>query len=145
MARSSVAAQNLALAGVFAATAPTASATSTWVSLHTADPGPTGANEYAGVTRVQFSAGTPTGGVISNTTLIVFATSGSTPVTHVGVWTALTGGTYLLGAILLAPLTATGFSFPVGAINFALNDLSGFDGLNAAAITGGSLDGGAAS
>jgi hypothetical protein len=57
MARASTAAENRAISGVFAASTPTPSTTAYWMSLHTGDPGTTGASEYAGVTRLQFPAG----------------------------------------------------------------------------------------
>jgi len=119
MARASAAAENKAISGVFAATTPTPSATSTWISLHTADPGTTGASEYAGVTRLQFPAGTATGGVISNTAALTFTTSGATPVTHIGIWDAATAGNYLLGAPLGSSVTATSVQLAVGAATFA--------------------------
>lgn len=118
MARASVPAENRAIAGVFAATAPTASATSTWISLHTADPGTTGASEYAGVTRLQYPAGAPSGGSVSNTSALSFTTSGATAVTHIGIWDAATAGNYLVGAALGSPVTATSVQFAIGAASF---------------------------
>jgi hypothetical protein len=113
--RASAQAENRALAGIFAAAAPVASATSHWTSLHTADPGTTGASEYAGVTRQQYPAGTPSAGSISNTAIMTFTTSGATPVTHVGKWDAATGGNYEIGAQLASPVTAATITFAVGA------------------------------
>lgn len=118
MALASVLAENQALAGIFSAVAPTASATSTWISLHTGSPGTTGALEYAGVTRVQFSAGAPSAGSISNTAAATFTTSGATAVTHIGVWDAVTAGNFKLGAALTSPVTAASISFAVGSQSF---------------------------
>lgn len=118
MARASALATNNAIAGVFAAAQPTPSTTNTWVSLHTADPGATGASEYAGVTRQQFSVGSPSGGAVSNTATMTFTTSGATPVTHVGTWDAVTAGNYRIGAALGTPVTATSITFAPGAVSF---------------------------
>lgn len=119
MARASALATNNAIAGVFAATQPTPSTTNTWVSLHTADPGTTGASEYAGVTRLQFSVGAPAAGAVSNTATMTFTTSGATAVTYVGTWDAVTAGNYRIGAALGSPVTAASIQFAVGAISFS--------------------------
>lgn len=119
MARSATAAQNRAVSGVFAAATPTPSATSYWMSLHTGDPGTTGASEYSGVTRLQFPAGTATGGTVSNTTALTFTTSGATAVTHIGIWDAATAGNYVIGAPLGSSVTATSVQFAIGAAQFS--------------------------
>jgi hypothetical protein len=119
MPRASATAENNALAGIFAAAAPTASATSTWASLHTADPGTTGASEYAGVTRIQYSAGTPSAGSITNTGTMTFTTSGATAVTHAAVQSAVTAGIYLIGAALGSSVTAATITFAASALTFS--------------------------
>lgn len=79
-------------------TAPTA----IWLSLHTADPGRTGASECADGTyaRVNVTAAFPaaSAGSVSNDTLIEFAalTTGAT-ITHYGLWTLVSGGVFLHG------------------------------------------------
>ena len=118
MARASALATNNAIAGVFAAAQPTPSTTNTWVSLHTADPGTTGASEYAGVTRQQYSVGSPSGGSISNTATMTFTTSGATAVTHIGTWDAVSAGNYRIGAALAASVTATTITFAPSAASF---------------------------
>lgn len=118
MARAATAPSNRAIAGVFSATTPTVSTTAYWMSLHTGDPGTTGVNEYAGVTRLQFPAGSPTGGVVSNTTALNFTTSGASPVTHIGIWDAATAGNYQIGSALGSPVTATSVQFAIGAAQF---------------------------
>lgn len=124
MALASTTAENNALAGIFAASAPTASATSNWTSLHSATPGTTGASENANTgsyARIQFSAGTPSSGAISNTGSETFTTGGTVAVTHVGHWTSATyaAGTYNIGAALASSVTAVTITFAVGAISFA--------------------------
>jgi len=77
--------------------------TGRFVSLHTADPGNTGASEVSGgayarqsVTFVQTGAN-PT--VAANNAVVEFpvATANWGTLTHFGVWSAATGGTYLGG------------------------------------------------
>ena len=115
MALASNLATNNALAGVFAATQPTPSTTSTWISLHTATTSTTGASEYAGVTRVQYSVGTPSAGSITNTATASFTTSGASAVTHIGAWDAVTAGNFRIGAALSSPVTAVSITFAVGS------------------------------
>ncbi|MBV9290969.1 MAG: hypothetical protein JO222_00860 [Frankiales bacterium] len=118
MARASALAENNALAGIFAAAQPTPSTTNTWVSLHTADPGTTGASEYAGVTRIQYSVGSPSAGSITNTATATFTTSGVSAVSHIGTWDALTTGNYRIGAPLASSVTAVTITFAVGSQTF---------------------------
>lgn len=111
-------ATNNAIAGVFAASQPTPSTTNTWISLHTATPGTTGASEYAGVTRQQYSVGSPSAGSITNTATATFTTSGATAVTHIGSWDAVTAGNYRIGAALSSPVTAVTITFAVASQTF---------------------------
>jgi hypothetical protein len=119
MARASVAAENRAISGVFAATTPTPSTTAYWMSLHTGDPGTTGANEYAGVTRQQWNPGTASGGAISNSATLTFTTSGASAVTHIGIWDASTAGNYVIGAALSSSVTAASIQFAAGQASFS--------------------------
>lgn len=69
-----------------------------YVSLHTADPGTTGASEVTGGApayarkSATWTAGTVDGVV---TVTVTFDVPASTTVTHVGLWTAVTAGTFL--------------------------------------------------
>lgn len=82
-----------------------------YISLHTANPGTTGASEVAGgsYARVSTSAATwdaAASGSVDNGTAITFAQGGGdAAVTHFGVWTASTSGTYLRGG------TCTNFTY----------------------------------
>ena len=118
MALASALATNNSLAGIFAAVQPTPSTTNTWVSLHTGTTGITGALEYAGVTRLQYSVGAPSAGSITNTAAHSFTTSGATAVTHVGTWDAVTAGNFRIGAALASSVTAATITFAIGAISF---------------------------
>ncbi len=66
------------------------------VSLHSADPGGTGANELTGggYARQPVTWGSATGTVVSPTGTLSFSGTASQGVTHVGFWTALSGGTW---------------------------------------------------
>ena len=109
---------NNAIAGVFAAAQPTPSPTNTWYSLHIATTGTTGASEYAGVTRIQYSVGAPAAGSITNTASASFTTSGASAVTHGGTWDALTVVNFRMGAALGSPVTATTILFAVASQTF---------------------------
>lgn len=119
MALASALATNNAVAGIFAAAQPTPSTTNTWVSLHTATTSTTGAAEYAAVTRVQYSVGSPSAGSITNTATATFTTSGLSAVTHIGTWDALTTGNFRIGAALSSSVTAVTITFAVGSQTFS--------------------------
>jgi hypothetical protein len=102
-----------------------------YVSLHSADPGKTGASEITGTSYarqlVPTSGGwsaaaadvTSGGRNESNVAAVDFGTAGSAwgTITHFAVWTAVTAGTFKGGAALTASQTiASGnaVSFPIG-------------------------------
>jgi hypothetical protein len=75
-------------------------AAATHASLHTADPSGTGANEVVGgspaYTRVAITwSADAVDGVYTATLANPFDVPASTTVTHMGLWTAASGGTYL--------------------------------------------------
>lgn len=73
------------------------------ISLHTADPGTTGASEVTGgsYARQAVTWGAASAGVKSNSASMVFQIPAGTTITHVGGWTA--AGTFRGGG----PLTAS--------------------------------------
>lgn len=76
------------------------SALGSWISLHTATPGSTGASEAAGTTRRQT---TWTGGTADGTVAGSQVTHSAAPAntyTHYGIWSAQTGGTFVDGNAL---------------------------------------------
>jgi hypothetical protein len=97
--------------------------TATYVSLHTADPGPAGANEtggaaWPGYARRDASVGAggvsagwsaaDTNGVCRNAKQITFPNNNgaaSITVTHYGVWDAPTGGNLITYGVLSTPRT----------------------------------------
>jgi len=89
----------------------------THVSLHTADPGTTGADEVAGgsYARQAVTWDPASGGVKANATQLVWNIPPGTTITHVGGWDAAGGGTFRGGG----PLTASQ-SYPTGG-TFTIN------------------------
>jgi hypothetical protein len=88
-----------------------------WEQCHTATTGTTGTNEYAGVTRLAATWNAAAGGAKTNSGALSFTTSGATAVTHFGSWSAVTAGTFGIGAPLGASVTATTITVASGAIS----------------------------
>jgi hypothetical protein len=69
-----------------------------FVSLHTADPGTTGASEVSGgspaYARKAIAWNAASGGAIDSSNAPVFDVPAGTTVTHVGFWSAASGGTF---------------------------------------------------
>jgi len=111
-------------------TAPTRP-TAWYVSLHTADPGDTGANELgsSGYTRQQVSNGfsTSTTGAVSNEAQIQWTNSSGgnwTQVTHFGVWSLSSAGTFYGGGSLTAAKTINDgdtATFAIGDLDITLD------------------------
>lgn len=81
----------------------------TWISLHTADPSTTGANEAAGVPRKQTTWGSPSGGdIVGSQVSFDIPGGGGGPYTHFGIWTAVSGGTFYGGGTLSPAETFAG-------------------------------------
>lgn len=97
-----------------------------YLSLHTAAPGATGANEVGDATyaRQLFTTvmGAPTAGVGTNGAAVEYAaaTTGFTA-THGGLWSAVSGGTYY-GDADIGPDKVVGageiLRFPIGSITY---------------------------
>ena len=94
-----------------------------YVSLHTADPGTTGASEVSGGTyaRVAVTWNSPSGGSVSNSGALSIHLPASTTASYFGVWSATTAGTYYIGGAL-SPSVTTGAS--AGVITIASGSLS---------------------
>lgn len=103
-----------------------AAPTAIYLSLHTSDPGETGGNEYSGnaYARQDITNSFPTnsgGGSCANDVAINFptATSTWTAITHVGIQSASTAGTYYMGGALdVSKTVASGdaLQFAIGAL-----------------------------
>lgn len=82
-------------------------AAGTWLSVHTADPGVTGANEVSGSTRGQTTWSPAAGGAKSGTQASIAVPAGVT-VAYWGLWSAASGGTFLTGGALPTPESYSG-------------------------------------
>lgn len=71
-------------------------AAATWISAHSADPGKTGANEIATVPRKQTTWAAAANAEKAGSSVALDIPGGST-VSHIGLWTAATGGTFYNG------------------------------------------------
>lgn len=78
----------------------------TYASLHTADPGETGANELTGGTppyaRLPLTW-SPSSGGSKGAAMVTFNVPAGVTVTHFGLWTAATGGTWRGGEQIPGP------------------------------------------
>lgn len=94
------------------AAAGAAAGAATYASLHTADPGATGAAEVTGgapaYARRALSWGAAAGGQATTAAPVTFDVPAGTTVTHVGMWDAPTGGTFLGSGALPTPETYGG-------------------------------------
>ena len=84
--------------------------TTCYVSLHTADPGDTGASEvtggaYARQGPITFTSAGSNPTVASNSAIVTYAAATGSwgTVAYFGVWTALTGGTFQGSGALATP------------------------------------------
>jgi hypothetical protein len=115
MALASAAAENAAVNAVTALCAD--------ISLHTASPSTTGANEQSGGTyaRQTSTFGSASSGTATNTNAPAVPQPASTTSTHFGEWSAATAGTYEIGGALGSSLT-TGSS--PATVTFAAGSIS---------------------
>ncbi|WP_032364006.1 phage tail fiber protein [Rhodococcoides fascians] len=78
-----------------------------WLSLHTASPAATGANEASGgspaYARKQTTWGSAANSTVTGSEVTFDVSAGS--YSHWGLWTAATGGTFLDGGALTATVT----------------------------------------
>lgn len=94
-----------------------------YCSLHSADPGETGANEISGgsYARQAISWAAASGGSKKNSADITFTNMPAATVTHVGIWDASTAGNFLAGGALTASKTVNaGDTFKIAANDLTL-------------------------
>lgn len=106
-------------AGAFSVTTP-------YISLHTADPGETGASEVTGGSYARQSAsfGAAADGAVANDVAIEFTLMPAETITHVGVWDADTAGNFLWGGALAASKTTNAgdtFQIAIGDLDVTLD------------------------
>lgn len=87
-----------------------------YMSLHTADPGTTGANEVSGspYTRLEVTFGTPSDGVVTNTNNPEFSVPNNTTITHIGLWSAASAGTFYISEDPTDRVLVTGDLYRLG-------------------------------
>lgn len=80
-----------------------------YISLHTASPGTTGANEVTGgsYVRAQTTWGSASGGSVAGSQVTINVPAGTT-ITNFGIWSAPTSGTYIGGGSLASSQAYTG-------------------------------------
>lgn len=99
---------------------------SKFISLHTGDPSTTGANEVTGgsYARVAETLDAASGGSKTNASVVMdFTGMPAATVTHFGVWSASSAGTFLWGGALAASKTTTSgdtFRFPTSSLTFSV-------------------------
>jgi hypothetical protein len=91
-------------------TAPTALTTPVKMSLHTADPGATGASEATGGSYARQTAGynTASGGACALAATLNFTGLAAATYTHIGLWDSTATPKFLQGAALSASQTLPG-------------------------------------
>jgi len=96
-----------------------------YVSLHTADPGLTGASEVTGgsYARQTVALSSASSGATANTAAVTFTDMPSATITHVGLWDSLSGGNFLYGDVLTngSQIVNSGgsFEFPIGDLDLS--------------------------
>lgn len=96
-----------------------------FVSLHTADPGATGASELSGgsYARQAITFGAPSGGTSSNTNVLNFAGLPAATITHFALWDASTAGTFHQSGALNSSQTVSAgntLQFPAGQVSYSV-------------------------
>lgn len=97
-------------------------AVASYASLHTAEPNTSGSNEVTGgsYTRESISWGSASNGTALSSGQIVFDVPGSTTITHLGYWSAASGGTFYGSRQLNAQQTyATDGTYTIAAGNIS--------------------------
>ncbi len=99
MARASSTAEDVALTAVTSSTL--------YISLHSTDPGTTGASEIAGgsYARIAVTWASAAAGSIANSNTLTINVPTSTTVAYFGLWSAQTAGTYYVGGALSSSQT----------------------------------------
>lgn len=109
--------ENKLLDAVFNSTAFSVSG-DPYVSLHTADPGETGASEVTGgsYARQQAAFGAAASGAVTNSALISFTGMPAATVTHAAIWDAVSGGNCLwVGALSASQAVLVGNTATIAA------------------------------
>lgn len=90
-----------------------------FISQHTAAPSAAGSNEYASTTRQACTWNAAATHAKTNSTALTFTNNGATPVTDLGTWTLVSGGTFGIGIHLASSVQAASISAAAGALSVA--------------------------
>lgn len=92
-----------------------------YVSLHSASPSTTGANEFTGggYARQACSWNAATSATKTNSSSLSFTTAGSTATTHFGTSSAVSAGTYGIGGAWTSSVTAVTITVAAGALTIS--------------------------
>ena len=115
MPRLPVAGENAAIAAILVP------GTTYYFSVNTGDPGTTGANEMTGVTRQAVVFTAASAGAESNTAALAVPNPGTAAASYCSIWTAATGGTFVIGAPLASPVQAANITVGANQASFSVN------------------------
>lgn len=90
-----------------------------FISQHTADPGTTGASEYASTTRLAMTWNAAASRAKTNSGTATLANSGATPVTDLGTWSLVSSGVFGATLHLASSITAASIGVAAGALSIA--------------------------
>lgn len=92
-----------------------------FVSLHTADPGTTGASETSGgsYARQACSWNAAASRAKTNSSALTFSTTGASAMTHFGTASAVSAGTFGISGALTSSVTATSITVAAGALSLS--------------------------
>lgn len=94
-----------------------------YVSVHSSDPGGTGASEIGGTTRQAGSFGAAVDGALANDVALNWTSMPMCTVSHIGIWDNSVGGNFLWGGPLVIPKTVGAgdtFQIPVDDLDVTL-------------------------
>jgi len=120
----------------------TPSAIASYASIYSAQPDPsnTATNQIPGISRQLISWTSPSGNATANTGALTFSNITNKTITHIGVCTALTGGSLLFTVPLSSPVVIGGTARSYTIAPFGLSVL--IDSVNTSIVD--SIDGGLA-
>lgn len=99
--------------------------TNIYVQLHTGDPGAAGTSNVATeADRVEVTFGAASGGICSNDAQVQWiGVAGAEDYTHLSLWSASSGGTFMGSGPMTANAVLAGdtFTIPVGDLDVTLN------------------------
>ena len=99
-----------------------------YISLHTGDPGETGASEATGGSYIRqlasFDAASNPAGTVQNSAIIDFTSMPSTTITHIGMWDDESAGNFLWGGSFTASKVVNSgdtYRIPAAALTVTLS------------------------